>query len=178
MAIQNKKVFEMLLAQHGREIGNYYFYLNIAAHYENKNYRGFAKYFRDAANEEKEHADKVADYLFKKQYKVNMFPMPEARDMPNDMTDEVIAEARLEIEEMTSEEWNAIYETAKGKYGIVPKNGKMAYQETEPCEPSVAQTIATEFIQIQDSEEQEANDFLARVRMASNILILDKELME
>ena len=166
----------MILAQHGREIGNYYFYLNISAHYENKNYKGFAKYFRDAANEEKEHADKIADYLFKKQYNVSMFPLPEARGMPEDMSDEGIAEARLTIEETTSEEWYKIYEAAKGKYGIVPKNGKMSYQETEPCEPSVVETIATEFIKIQDEEEQEANDFLARVRMATNILILDKEL--
>lgn len=175
MAIVNKKPYELLVKQIANELGNFIFYNRISAHYEMKNWKGFAKYFRDAANEEKEHADKIMDYLYKKQYVFNI-PMPIERQMPGDMTDIGIAEARLKLEEDTTDEWYAIYESAKGRYGVQSKNGKNVYGELDKCEPSVVETIATEFIKIQDTEEEEANNFISKVRMSSNILILDKEL--
>ena len=171
----NKKPYEMLVKQIANEYGNYFFYLSIANHYENLNYKGFAKYYKHSAEEELEHANKIMAYLWKKQYYFTI-PTPNIREMPDNMTDLAIAEARLELEEQTSKEWTEIFETAKGKYGLVPKNGKMSYQEVEACEPSVTQDIATDFIKIQDDEVAEANEFIAKIKMTTNLLILDKEL--
>lgn len=173
----NVKPYDLLVKQLGNEMGNFLFYKRIAAYYAGKNYNGFKKYFSDAADEEMKHFQKIFDYLDKKQY-IFSPPMPVERAMPDDMTDEGIALFRLELEEGTTKEWNEIYEAAKGKYGLVAKNGKTAYSEVEKCEPSVIETIASEFIDIQDSEEQEAHDFIAKVQMATNILVLNKELLD
>lgn len=178
MPIINDKPFELLVAQLGNEMGNFYLYNQIATHYENMNWKGFAKYFRDAANDELGHYNKIYEYLVKKQYEFTI-PLPVKRELPKDMSCESIAMAVLELEENTTAEWYNIYELAKGKYSIVPKNGKQTYSEVEKCEPSIVETIATEFIKIQDDEEEEANDFLAMVQLAvkeNNLYNLNKQL--
>lgn len=173
MPITNTKPFEMLVAQLGKEMGNFLFYKRIAAHYAGKNWNGFKKYFSGAAEEEMEHFQKVFDYLDKKQYSF-IPPMPVDRPLPADMTEESIFAARLALEEGTTAEWNAIYETAKGRYGIVPDKGRQVYKETDKCEPSVVETIAAEFIAIQYAEEEEAHNALAKVRMTKDMHLLDE----
>jgi ferritin-like protein len=166
---------ELLINQLGNEMGNAIFYKRIAAHYAGLNYNGFKKYFSDAGDEEMEHFQKIFDYLDKKQIPF-IPPMPVDRPLPKDMTDIGIAEAKLSLEQGTTAEWYAIYESAKGKYGITPKNGKQIFGELEKCDPSVMETIATEFINIQDAEEQESHDYIAKLNMCTNILLIDKEL--
>lgn len=159
------KAYDLLIQQLGKEMSNFYFYKQIAAHFEGKNWTGFAKYFSDQADDEKEHFDKILAYLYKKQIPLTI-PMAVMPEMPDIMNCVSIFESALAREKATTSDWNAIYEAAKGKYGAVKKDGKTIIAETDGCNPSVVETIAVEFIAIQDAEEEEAYNKLAEVTLA------------
>ena len=54
---------ELLIAQVGHELSAHQTYMGIALHFERESLKGWAKYFRDQANEEAGHGWKIITFL-------------------------------------------------------------------------------------------------------------------
>jgi ferritin len=61
-----KKMRDALNKQINRELFSGYLYLSMAAYFEGENLRGFSKWMRKQATEEKNHAMKMFDFIYER----------------------------------------------------------------------------------------------------------------
>jgi len=71
----SKKMEGALNAQINAEFWSAYLYLSMSVHFEHEGLAGFAKWFRVQADEEKEHALKILDYVHARGGKVSLQPI-------------------------------------------------------------------------------------------------------
>lgn len=107
----NKEVTSALNEQLNREFYSAYMYLGISAWYEERNLSGFANWFRVQAQEERDHAMLIFDYLIKNNEVIDL------KSIHN--VDEVFAQldqplkAALKHEYFITSSINDIYELAQ-----------------------------------------------------------------
>lgn len=73
----SKKLEEALNAQVNAEFWSAYLYLSMSVHFANEGLSGFAHWFRKQADEEKDHATKILDYIIARGSKVSLKPISE-----------------------------------------------------------------------------------------------------
>ncbi len=59
----SNKIYELMLNQINAELGASYLYLSMSSYFEEKNFRGLAKWMKTQSDEEREHAMKFYNYL-------------------------------------------------------------------------------------------------------------------
>jgi len=82
----SKTITDMLNAQINHEQTNDFKYKNVQAYFEDRNLNGFAKYFKDQAEGEHTHREKIIEYMSDKNAKINIsidaFTSTEFQDVP------------------------------------------------------------------------------------------------
>ncbi len=74
-----EEIANRLAFQFHRELHAFYSYLGIAAWCDLNGFENLSKWFLHQANEEKEHAEKVFDYLLSRDSKINFVGIPSSK---------------------------------------------------------------------------------------------------
>ncbi len=132
-------------------------YLAMAAYFEKRNLRGFAKFMRKQFNEEHEHAVRIFDHVFDRGGEVRLGPIPEPRaDFGSPKS---VFEAAFAREQANTNSINDLY--------------KLASDETD----FATQTRLHWFINEQVEEERWCEEALAMLEMVgdnrSALMMLD-----
>lgn len=147
-------------AQIGREFYAGYLYLSMAASFEAASLDGFGHWMRKQAEEEREHAMKLFDFLLDRGERVELQPIDAPPSAFRSALDTF--EQALEHEKEVSRSINELYELA-------------AKEQDHP-----ARILLNWFVEEQVEEEKSAAAIVDRLAMAGDdsaaILMLDKEM--
>lgn len=155
-----QKVQEALNKQLNLEMASSYLYLAMAAHFEEQNLIGFAKWMRVQAKEEYDHAMKFFEYLILTNSKVDLMKIDAPKSSWKLAYD--VFQDTYEHEKVVTASIHKIYETAMAEkdYGTT--------------------SFLQWFISEQVEEESTAQYYLERLKMIgdnkSGLLYLDKEM--
>ncbi|HZW37953.1 MAG TPA: ferritin [Ignavibacteriaceae bacterium] len=155
-----QKVQEALNKQLNLEMASSYLYLAMAAHFEEQNLIGFAKWMRVQAKEEYDHAMKFFEYLILTNSKVDLMKIDAPKSSWKLAYD--VFQDTYEHEKVVTASIHKIYETAMSEkdYGTT----------------SFLQWFITEQVE----EESTASYYVERLKMIgdnkSGLLYLDKEM--
>ncbi|MBE2279642.1 MAG: ferritin [Ignavibacteriaceae bacterium] len=72
----SEKVFKVLCDQVNAELYSSYIYLSMSSWFDSTGYSGFAKWMRAQADEEREHAMKIYDYILERNGRVILAAIP------------------------------------------------------------------------------------------------------
>jgi ferritin len=106
----NAKVRSLINDQIAHEFHAAYVYLAIAAHFEDQNYEGFARWMRMQSKEETEHAMRLFDYLVERGERVELKEIPQPKQDYGTPLEGF--RAALAHERKVTGQINAIYEAA------------------------------------------------------------------
>ena len=147
-------------AQIGREFYAGYLYLSMAASFEAASLDGFARWMRKQAEEEREHAMKLFDFLLDRGERVELQPIDAPPSAFRSALDTF--EQALEHEKEVTAHINELYELA-------------SKEQDHP-----ARILLGWFVEEQVEEEKNASAIVDRLAMAGDdsaaILMLDKEM--
>lgn len=154
----NEKIFKALNEQIKHELYSSYLYLSMASYFENIPLEGFSKWFRKQAEEEREHAMKIYDYILDRNLHVDL----QAIDKPTVKFNSIeeIFKAALEHERKVTHWIYQIYE--------------LAVQEKDHATHVFLQWFITEQVE----EEKNAQDNLDQIQLFGDdkaaLLVLDQ----
>jgi len=144
----SEKIQKAINDQINAELYSSYLYLAMAAYFESTNYRGFAKWMRIQAEEEKQHAYKLYDYLTERGGRVLLV----AIDAP---------QAEYESVKDVFEKTLAHEETVTSK---INQLNKLALSENDYATSAFLQWFITEQVE----EEASAKEILDQVDMVDS----------
>ncbi len=156
----SEKVQSAINNQLSNELYSSYLYLSMSAHFESANFKGFAKWMRNQAQEELMHAMKLYDYLVRRSGRVQL----KAIEAPkNSWASPVqVFEEAYEHEMKVSQMINDLVQLALTEKDYATENALQW------------------FVNEQVEEEDTANDIVSKLRLIgddkSNLLLLDREL--
>lgn len=154
----NAKVQEALNAQINKELYSAYLYLSMSAHFEAQSLPGFAKWTRMQADEEKEHALRIFDFIVERSGRVTL----KAIDQPPSEWG-----SPLEVFEVVLEHEKKVTQSIHELYALAIKENDYA-----------TQVMLQWFINEQVEEEANASLMVEQLRMAADhrgiILHLDR----
>ncbi len=149
-----------LNGQIGHELYASHYYLSMSAHFEGAGFPGFAKWMRLQANEEREHAFRLFDYIHDREGKVLLGPI-EAPPADFGSPLEVFQAALAHERKVTS---------------LIADLCDLATKEADYA----TQVMLHWFVSEQVEEEKTASDIVDRLRLAGDdpaaLLMLDAEL--
>jgi len=149
-------LLKLLNLQYANELSNYILYRSFASFLNDFAWVGFERYFKDQADGEAEHAQKVFDFLVDSGYTVDFAEITK-RVVPQDPYDIVKMATQAEVETTTN--WRVISKLAK----------------TSGCNPAL-EDLCQWFIKEQMEEEAEAIALLqktVRAKETGNMETLD-----
>ena len=156
----NEKIFQMLNNQIKHEFYASYLYLSIASYFETIPLEGFSKWFRKQAEEEREHAMKIYDYVIDRNMHVDLQALE--KPVVNFNSIEEVFALALKHEKKVTHWIHQIYEAA--------------VEEKDHATHVFMQWFITEQVE----EEKNAQDNLDQIVFAGDdkaaILILDQNL--
>ena len=156
------KLRDALNKQVNEELQSYYIYLGIAAYFEDKNLNGFAHWMHLQAEEERNHAMRIYNFLYDRGARVNLLPL----DAPPADWDSPLAafEESLAHERMIS--------------GLIHHLVDLAVEEND----HPTQTFLQWFVNEQVEEEATADDIIQQLKLVGDaptgIFLLDRELAQ
>jgi len=155
-----KNVAELLNAQVNKEFFSAYLYLGIAKFYTKQDLPGFASWYKVQAEEEKEHAMKIYDYLL---------------DQDEDVTLDRIEEVKVDFKDVL----DAAKAADKHEHYITAEIEKIMDAAVEEKDYRT-QLFLNWFISEQEEEERNSKDMIVKIEMLGgdkkNLYLLDKEL--
>lgn len=155
-----KKVEDALNAQLNAELYSAYLYLAMSAYCETIPMKGFARWLRLQAGEEREHAMKFFDYIIEAGGTVKLSRI----DAPEGSWNSV------------GEVFEQVYEHEKKVTGMIHALMDLAVKEKDYA----TQNFLSWFVKEQVEEEANASEILARIKMlkdvAGHMFWLDKEM--
>ena len=150
----------MLNTQIQKEFESAYLYLGFAAFFEHQGLQGFSEWYRQQAEEEKEHAVKIYDYLCKTGQTVELLPISALKAKPASIQQAL--EKSLEHEEYITSLITALYFQAEKEKDLFAKN------------------FLNWFVNEQFEEEQKAGELIIKYNLFGStpegLHALDKEL--
>ena len=156
----NSKIEKMLNEQINREFYSAYLYLYFADYYEESGLKGFANWYNVQAQEERDHALLMRQYLHNNDAKIKL----EAIDKPNiELRDNLsVLKAGLEHERFITQEINKIY-----------------FEAYEHKDFKTMQFLDW-FVKEQGEEELSVSDLIKKVELfgldAKGLYLLDQEM--
>jgi len=161
MIPQPAVLVDMLIEQLGRELYSSLLYLHLSSCAQFVGYQGCSKFFKAKYAEEREHADKIFNYLNDRQY---MVPIPELPRICVNATDiHSFFVAALDHEKMITKSINLIYQVAKS-------------------EDSATAIFLEWFVHEQVEEEAGVKNVLDRIKLAAGntaaLLQIDREIAD
>ncbi len=156
----NEKVIELLNQQVNKELYSAYLYLDISNHYDDLNLDGFANWYMIQAQEERDHAMLMYEYLHNNDAKVTL----EAIDKPDKEL-----EGKMQPLEVTLE--HEIYVTS-----LINDIYAAAYEARD----FRTMQFLDWFVKEQGEEEKTARDMIAKMELfgddAKSLYMLNQEL--
>ena len=158
--MMDKKVLKLLDAQVNKELYSAYLYIGISKYFKKQNLNGFAAWYMVQAEEEKEHAMKIYNYLL---------------DNDQDVTLSALEAVNIEIKDAL----DAVKAADKHEHYITGEINKI-YDAAVAAKDYRTQLFLNWFIEEQEEEEENSGDMVAKVSMLGkdpkNLYILDKDL--
>jgi ferritin len=137
-------------------------YMAMAAYFESLNLAGFASWFRVQSDEEREHAERIFDYVVDRGGRVALGPLPEPQSEFANPLDAM--EHALQHERNVSAAINEIY--------------ALATRENDYA----TQSMLRWFVDEQVEEEKNADDVIQRLKLVGSngtgLLLIDRQLAE
>jgi len=130
------------------ELYSSYLYLSMSAYFEGKNLKGFAKWMRTQAGEEREHAEKFFDYLVDRGGRVTLKAIT-APPVDFKNTQDIFEQTFAHEQHVTS--------LINGIYELAVKEKDFATQE-----------FLNWFVKEQVEEEATASEMLEQIKMTDN----------
>lgn len=130
------------------ELDSSYLYLAMSAACEDMNYKGFAKWFRKQADEEREHAMKFFEYLVDRGGRVELKGLDTPPATFKSIQD--MFQRTLEHERMVTSRINKIYDMAVGEKDFA------------------TQELLNWYVKEQVEEEATATEILEQIKMVDN----------
>lgn len=158
----SNKLRDALNKQVNEELQSYYIYLGIAAYFEEKNLNGFAHWMHLQAEEERNHAMRIYNFLYDRGARVNLLPL----DAPPAQWASPLAafEQALEHERKIS--------------GMIHNLVDLAVAEKD----HPTQAFLQWFVNEQVEEEAAADDIIQQLKLVGDaptgIFLLDRELAQ
>ena len=116
----NRTISALLNSQIQKEFEAAYIYIGFAAFFDKKGLSGFSKWYRGQAEEEKEHAMKIFDYLGRINQPVELLPIPAPKYKLENI--EQVLKLGLEHEEYITGLITTIYIQAEKEQDFFTKN--------------------------------------------------------
>jgi ferritin len=158
----SEKLRDALNTQVNEELQSYYIYLGIAAYFQEKNLNGFAHWMHLQAEEERNHAMRIYNFLYDRGARVNLLPL----DAPPAKWDSPLAafEESLAHERKIS--------------GMIHDLVDLAVEESD----HPTQAFLQWFVNEQVEEEATADDIIQQLKLVGDaptgLFLLDRELAQ
>jgi ferritin len=146
----SKTIESALNRQINREFYSAYLYLAMSAYFENTNLKGFAKWMRVQAKEERMHGEKIYDYVIARGGKVTL----EAIEAPK---------AKWTSAGKVFEE---VYAHEQKVTGMIHALVDLAIKEKDHATFEMLQW----FVKEQVEEEEQANEILSQIRQVGDVI--------